>query len=304
MSDAASATERQTEAALGLFGAGLKAEAEALLQQVDAQAAKAPALLATRAQLARAEGDLATCEAILTQLCQAGEAEASQRFLQAILGGQIAEPLPSEAALWPVPFWQRPNFLAAEQIDALFAMFEARQGDFGSAAINRDEETLISDDVRSAKILFAPQDLQDWFLPLLTAAMTEALPVIQVAPFEVGKVDLQCTVSHGGDFYKEHRDCTPDDLTDIKDRRVSFVYYFNREPARFQGGDLKLYDSDRLGQQSDIMAYTRIRPRHNNLLLFPSPYLHEVMPVDCNSDVFLDGRLTVNGWFYQRPSAG
>jgi SM-20-related protein len=32
------------------------------------------------------------------------------------------------------------------------------------------------------------------------------------------------------------------------------------------------------------------------LVVFPSRYLHEVLPVSCPSQTFADSRFTINGW--------
>lgn len=296
------ARRRSADAAAGLFGAGLKDEARALLNEQRQTAPGDRHLLAAAAAMARAEGDLDGCVTLLQRLAELGQASPTERYLLAVLRGEVSQSPPAPGAAWPVPFVRRAGFLEPQRIAQLLALFTANAEAFIAARINRDDERVVSGDVRSAKIFYAPDSLRAWFLPLLEAAVARALPLLYVAPFAVAKIDLQCTASHGGDFYKEHRDATPQERGDIRDRRVSFVYYLQPRSDSFAGGDLKLYDSDRLGAKSDLMTYTRLPPEPNSLVLFPSAHLHEVMPVRCAGADFLAGRLTVNGWIYEKPA--
>src|SRR5439155_27035332 len=80
---------------------------------------------------------------------------------------------------------------------------------------------------------------------------------------------------------------------------------FNSEPKAFNGGHLRFYDSqDGLIESSDDRRVRTIIPRQNTLVLFPSSYSHEVLPVSCPTGKFAHGRFTANGWFIrQDPTA-
>ena len=75
---------------------------------------------------------------------------------------------------------------------------------------------------------------------------------------------------------------------------MTFVYYFHRQPRRFSGGDLLLFDTDP-EQDACGAKYTRIAPSHNSILFFPSACYHQVLPVVCESSDDA-GRFTLNGW--------
>jgi asparagine synthetase B (glutamine-hydrolysing) len=48
-----------------------------------------------------------------------------------------------------------------------------------------------------------------------------------------------------------------------------------------------------------------IEPIHNSLLMFPSWAPHEVMPVNCPSQRFIDSRFAINCWVHrERPDTG
>jgi Rps23 Pro-64 3,4-dihydroxylase Tpa1-like proline 4-hydroxylase len=98
-------------------------------------------------------------------------------------------------------------------------------------------------------------------------------------------------VAHGdGAFYRPHTDTfTGDQYTPGGRRRLTMVYYFHREPRRFTGGRLRIFDLGG-GQTIDV------EPMHDSLLVFPSTARHEVERVSCPEGAFADGRFAVNIW--------
>jgi SM-20-related protein len=98
-------------------------------------------------------------------------------------------------------------------------------------------------------------------------------------------------VEHGdGAFYRPHTDTyTGDEYTPGGRRRLTMVYYFHRQPRRFTGGRLRIFD---LGGEQSI----EIEPTHDSLLVFPSSARHEVETISCPDGAFADGRFAVNIW--------
>jgi predicted 2-oxoglutarate/Fe(II)-dependent dioxygenase YbiX len=98
-------------------------------------------------------------------------------------------------------------------------------------------------------------------------------------------------VAHGdGAFYRPHTDTyTGDEYTPGGRRRLTMVYYFHRQPRRFTGGRLRLFD---LGGEQSI----DVEPTHDSLLVFPSCARHEVETISCPDGAFADSRFAVNIW--------
>lgn len=98
-------------------------------------------------------------------------------------------------------------------------------------------------------------------------------------------------VAHGdGAFYLPHTDTfTGDQYTPGGRRRLTMVYYLHRQPRRFSGGRLRIFDLGG-GQTIDV------EPAHDSLLVFPSTARHEVERVSCPDGAFADGRFAVNIW--------
>jgi Rps23 Pro-64 3,4-dihydroxylase Tpa1-like proline 4-hydroxylase len=142
--------------------------------------------------------------------------------------------------------------------------------------------------------------IQDRLLNLLPRVLT----TFERESFPISHFDIQLTASNDGDFFKVHQDNSSEDPVDIHRREVSFVYYFHTEPKAFTGGQLKLYNSqDGEVQQSKKRTAQTITPQQNTLVLFPSSYDHEVLPVRCPSRKFVSSRFTVNGWIIREEKA-
>lgn len=137
------------------------------------------------------------------------------------------------------------------------------------------------------------KDLGVFTMPLRRKAL--ALQAELEADFEMAHTPPNSTqmelVAHGdGAFYLPHTDTfTGDQYTPGGRRRLTMVYYFHREPRRFTGGHLRIFD---LGGGETI----DVEPEHDCLLVFPSTARHEVERVSCPGGAFADGRFAVNIW--------
>ena len=90
---------------------------------------------------------------------------------------------------------------------------------------------------------------------------------------------------------------TDADQQKVPKRYLTYVYYFNRQPKGFSGGELRVYDDVlRNNKLARAETFQTIQPLHNRLVLFWARTMHEVMPVRVASRAFADARFTVNGW--------
>ena len=94
-----------------------------------------------------------------------------------------------------------------------------------------------------------------------------------------------------GDYFNAHQD----NGKNHRDRLLSFVYYFHDDPKPCQGGDLLLYDG-RFSPRAYVRSlFTRIIPRNNSIIFFPSEYFHEVSAVVSGNRDFRSSRFTLAG---------
>ena len=149
---------------------------------------------------------------------------------------------------------------------------------------------------RSRTLSGAPLQL---FWHLFEERLRAMLPYIRqqlnIPWFALGRIERQMNVHGDGGFFVPHTDT---DHPLAADRRISCVYYFNRSPRRFDGGELRLYDTwVTLDGTTGAATHTSLAPIDNSLVFFPSESFHEVCPVRTESAEFGDGRFTVTIWF-------
>lgn len=136
--------------------------------------------------------------------------------------------------------------------------------------------------------------IYDAFVDRLKGALPGALSRMGIEGFPVGRIELQITASGDGDYYRMHRDADAEST-----RALSFVYFFNAEPRRFFGGELRLYDDRGVEGVAHANCSQLLTPRQDMLVIFPSRLPHELLPVRVPSQKFADGRFTLNGWIHR-----
>ena len=149
-------------------------------------------------------------------------------------------------------------------------------------------------DYRHSLVLNPPPDLVEPVVRRVRSLTPDVLPELRVQPITVGVVEAQVTASIDGSFFGVHTDA---DRQKVPKRYLTYVYYFNRQPKAFSGGELRVYDDVlRNGKLARGETFQVIEPLHNRLVLFWARTMHEVMPVRMPSGAFGDARFTVNGW--------
>lgn len=181
------------------------------------------------------------------------------------------------------------NFLPEPVAAALLEAVLARQGQFLPSGTHDARS-----DYRHSLVLNPPPELVRPVVERVRAVMPRVLPALKIDPIEVGVVEAQVTASVDGSFFGVHTDA---DYAKVPKRYLTYVYYFNRAPKAFQGGELRVYDDLlRNGKLARAESFQTIEPRHNRVVFFWARTMHEVMAVRMPSGAFADARFTVNGW--------
>ena len=187
------------------------------------------------------------------------------------------------------PVAQLDGFLSGAEIAWLMELAFSAENRFFPARVSDNR-----DDYRHSLVLSAPDALRQLFVAKITAAMPEVMPQLRLGQFALGKIDCQVTASVDGSYFKIHTDAG---ANETYKRQFTYVYYFNREPKGFTGGELRIYDDMvRNGKLASTESFQVIEPRHNSIVFFQAAVGHEVMPVHVPSKQFRDARFTVNGW--------
>lgn len=206
----------------------------------------------------------------------------------------------------PLEVFIKRDFLTTRELRSLTKYVLAHEADFTPSTVVPDGVPEAETDLsyRKSRVLYDLGEYGALIQERLLALLPEVLAVFQREEFPIANVDIQITASNNGDFFKVHRDNSAVEPLDIPLREVTYVYYFNTEPKAFSGGQLRLYNSrDGEVQNSGSQNAKTITPRQNTLVLFPSFYDHEVLPVRCPTGKFANSRFTVNGWVIREAQA-
>ena len=213
-------------------------------------------------------------------------------------GGRVPHAAPPGPR--PVPFVRLTNFLTPAQQKRLWTQIRAARERFVPAKVGKDD---LNRKVRTAWVANrrVVRGVRPWFGPKLRSVLPHVRARLRMEALHRYRIEMDVTVHLGGEFYTGHRDAGEN-----RPRKLSYVYYFHRQPRPFAGGDLLLYDTDLETSRATAAAFTRIEPLHNSLVVFPSDAYHEITPVECDTQDFEDGRFTVNGWVrsHEKDGAG
>ncbi len=205
---------------------------------------------------------------------------------------------------YPTSFLVLEDFLSAQDRAALIrfvredSAFSPAQVTVPGALGGESDNTL-----RSAEVTDAVGEMFGLFEDKLGALLPHVRREIDVAHFSAGRVERQITAHGDGNFFGLHSD-VGDPWAESASRRVSFVYYFHEHPRTFDGGELRLWDTEHHADGTIEAADTfqTVEPIDNSIVFFPSDAYHEVRPVRVEGDTKAPGakRFTVNGWFHDR----
>ena len=292
-------TERWSEAMRALLGpGGLQDQAEAALRRrLAADPANTDAMWKL-AETHRRQGNFAAARSLYRRLRGRGPEPRQAAWLHAMLNGNGA-PEPAPGGIWPAPFVRMTNFLPPGECDRLLALGLAARERFVPAQVGMPHVARVDPAVRIA--LEADERTLAEARPRIAPRIRSLTPRIlaRLRMDDSGRytIDMGMRVYPEGGFYVPHRDRSAHAHSE---RRFSFVYFFNRQPPRFSGGDLLLYDTDADTGDFSYRNFSRIVPFRNSIVFFPSSYGHQVTPVQYETDDFGDRRWVMNGHVYRR----
>lgn len=186
-------------------------------------------------------------------------------------------------------FLIKPDFLPEPDHRAILDHVLAHEADCEPTAVRGGEISHF----RSSMELKRPGPCRQIVHDALRPLVPELCAAFGVQPIPHPKFDGSVVAHTDGSFYKPHVDQGKADI--YRSRTLSAVYYFCESPARFEGGELRMFRMDQPG------AYIDIPILDNQLVVFPSMIPHEVRPVRVPSGRFEDARFAVNVWVHRVP---
>ncbi|MEG4457855.1 2OG-Fe(II) oxygenase [Microcoleus sp. N9_A1] len=224
-------------------------------------------------------------------------------YLQQLQPQQPATPaeipieIPAEIPAPPQPvnddlisrYAQIDNFLTPAEKNKLIKYVLAKESEFVSTSTSTNAE-----DYRRSMVLHSFPEFSTLILNRIKGILPDVLRKLNIQSFALGDIEAQLTMHNDNNFYKLHNDSGSPDTAS---RFFTYVYYFNREPKAFSGGELQIYDS-KIENNFYVAdeTFRTVEPRNNSIVFFLSRYMHEVLLVSCPSKAFADSRFTINGW--------
>lgn len=184
----------------------------------------------------------------------------------------------------PAPLVRIPNFLAAEEKNAIHDYFLANEAQFTGAKYG---DGIYDPEVRNNLELPGRHDYKSLFREKIDAVLPDIFLRLDMAAFPIKKIEVKFRAYGDGHRFSIHSDAG-------WGRRVTFTYYFYKQAKAYNGGDLVVFDTSADGT-SYSGDFTRLIPEDNCLSCFPSFYFHAVLPVKTSSEDFSSARFTING---------
>lgn len=283
--------EERLALARNLIGSPLEAKTLSMTEKIAREFPASADAQCGYAEFLRRYGRLDEAAAAVRRALDADPSHRAGRLLLETLEqrGQIGH------GLRPTPFRLMPDFLEPALHGRLLDYALANEAAMAPSAV---ESATPKPEWRRSRIVPADPNILDWFAPLVARRAAAILADFGFRDAIMESIGLDWVASNDGDFYKNHVDTGPGHYAL---RAVSFVYYFNRQPKGFSGGELGLYDTDLATGEFDAARRTALEPLDNRLVLFPSAARHEILPVRCPSRAFADSRFTLNGWIRRKP---
>jgi Rps23 Pro-64 3,4-dihydroxylase Tpa1-like proline 4-hydroxylase len=188
------------------------------------------------------------------------------------------------------------EFLAPQELDQLMRFTLEHEADFRASEVVSltAEGGVINDEHRRSRVLLDLAQHQDLMLERIRTVLPQVLQKLGMEQIPIAGVEAQITASNDGDFFHFHSD---NGSEKVASRYLTFVYFFQREPRQFHGGELRIHDSQLAGDEYvSEGTYQMIAPQQNQIVFFPCELMHEVTEVKCPSRLFADSRFTLNGW--------
>ena len=246
------------------------------------------------AELLRQAGKLEAAAAEYAKCRENSKAD----YLFRLLTGQESRPH-DDTSDAPAPIRIIPEFLPPEEHQTLldFALSNQTNYSLGKVCLdNATTETYDPDVKRSLDLTGAAlAEIRKWYKPRVFASVEALSGMVEFRSFAAEtKISMKLKAYGEEDMYMCHRDGQGEGTGH---HNLTTVYHFFKQPRAFTGGDLLLFDTN-LDEEKPTPSYTRIPIQDNALIVFPSKYYHQVLPVRDTGHRFENSRFAVTAWLH------
>jgi SM-20-related protein len=194
------------------------------------------------------------------------------------------------------------NVLGSNAVAALLDHVARHQHDFRPAPMRRrgSGRDAIDRQRRDCSLLREVGPVRAQIESFVRAAAPDMLARLGLIEPQVEPREFEISAHGDGGHFASHVD-TIDRLDRV--RILSCVYYFAKEPRRFEGGELRLHGFPDPRNGSAQPPTADVTPETDSLVAFPSWLTHEVRPVRLPSRAWIDSRFAVNCWVHRAAGA-
>jgi len=199
----------------------------------------------------------------------------------------------------PGPHLVMPGFLGPQEARRLLDFARTHEANFEPSTVSRPETGAVLDPkVRISSVMWPVAEIEPVFKARAVTVLERVFAALGVEAFEPSEYEIELAAHGDGAFFGQHIDTFVASANARPSSRVvSLVYYFCATPARFSGGHLRMHSMAASGAPG---SYVDIAPENDTALFFPSWFPHEVLPVSCPSQQFMDSRFAVNCWLHKK----
>lgn len=241
------------------------------------------------ANIYRRQGDLVAAACEYERLYASGNRSPSVALLHSVFSQKIPLQHLPESEFSPAPFVQFNDFFEREVNQFLLNDAISRQSIFTPTELEGSDKYDVP--YRHNLITYELGASGETLRSLVRTNLPSVCSRLNIPAIDIKFIHLKIAAYSNGDYFKVHQD----NGLNYLDRKISFIYYFNREPKPYKGGDLLIYDS-RFSPRAYVSSlFTRVIPVNNSIIFFPSEYFHEVLPVETDPQDFSASRFTMTG---------
>lgn len=190
------------------------------------------------------------------------------------------------------------DFLKPEEHSQILSWIEKNQENFDESTFLVHGESVVDKDFRQSLMLKTNLDpVYDILIKSLAEYNSSLNEHFNCTVDSSQKYFCQLFASNDGAFFSPHRDNLYEADEFEKKKKATIVYYLNRSPKKFEGGELYVWDryQDKNGKFLFEVPEqgALIEPLNNRAVVFNGDCLHEALPVSCPSKEFMDSRFCI-----------
>ena len=186
------------------------------------------------------------------------------------------------------------DFLEPNEVNRILDYALARTAEFAPSEVESETGVRLDPTYRQSRTIFDLDEIWGIFEHRLRTLIPYVRKELAIAWFPLDEIERQLTAHQEGGFFAVHTD---NGGSESDTRRVTAVFHFYREPKRFSGSELCLYDAiEQNGIRVPGVRSECLAPINNSVVFFARDVYHAVSPVYLPTADFVDSRFAVTMW--------